>query len=82
MKYQAKMDRIGAREKETHSKDHVNTFLSIAKKSLDRGNYPLSLKYYRKSLLILEELKGKDSAECIPLMKSMGLAYKFQGHLE
>ena len=62
MKYQAKIGRIEAKEREVHSKDHVNTFISIAKKSLEKGNYPLSLKYFQKSLDILEEQKGKESA--------------------
>ena len=48
---------------------------------LEKGNYPLCLKYFQKSLSILEEAKGKESAECIPLLRSMGLAYKLQGHL-
>ena len=54
------------------------TFNNIASKNFNRGNYQIAHKYYRKSLDILEQLKGKDHIEAVPIHKELGSIYKYQ----
>ena len=43
----------------------MHTFNNIGQKSFNRGNYQMAEKYYKKSLDILDQLKGKDSFDSV-----------------
>lgn len=59
-------------------KEHITNFINIAKKSLQRGNYPLSLKYYEKCLSLLTKGNRLQSTEAIQIYKNIGQVYKLQ----
>jgi len=43
----------------------MQSFNNIGQKSAQRGNYQVAIKYYKKSLEIVEKLKGTNNQESV-----------------